>query len=377
VDSTVGLQMAYLKSWAARSHQPLRLRLPALLDGGGSASCMDAGEAASEFAADLAYLDPPYNQHSYLGNYHVWESLVRWDRPEVYGVAMKREDVRTRPSAFNRRGRHAAALRDVLERLRVRYLVVSFSDEGFLALDELRAMLAGRGRVREVAVVQPRHIGHRIGIHDLRGRKVGTPGPAHNREHLFVVECGAAAIRRAVRRAPAALRAPAAPRAARRAAPPDAGKRVRSARALMSGAYRPKLRIQGAARSGRARGGADERHFRPGDELGDHAGDDQCPGAPGARRHVERPARRVPAGGSLRAVDGREPAAHREPDLRPLGAGRPRRPGRRPGLRVLRRPGPSPTDQMKPAEPLGPAGLRWVRLADYEQPIELPQLTQR
>jgi adenine-specific DNA-methyltransferase len=226
VDSTVGLQMAYLKSWAARSHQPLRLRLPELLDGEGSASCMDAGEAAGTFEADLAYLDPPYNQHSYLGNYHVWESLVRWDRPEVYGVAMKREDVRTRPSAFNRRGQHAAALRDVLDRLRVRYLVVSFSDEGFLALDEVRAMLAGRGRVREAAVVQPRHIGHRIGIHDLRGRKVGTPGPAHNREHIFVVELGAVAARRAVRRAAAK------PRAAR----PIAGKRVRSPRALKLGA---------------------------------------------------------------------------------------------------------------------------------------------
>ncbi|HXJ70643.1 MAG TPA: DNA adenine methylase, partial [Verrucomicrobiae bacterium] len=37
VDSTVGLQMAYLKSWAPRALQPLRLRLPELLDGEGSA----------------------------------------------------------------------------------------------------------------------------------------------------------------------------------------------------------------------------------------------------------------------------------------------------------------------------------------------------
>ena len=228
VDSTVGLQMAYLKSWAARSHQPLRLGLPELLEGKGSASCLDAAAAAGAFEADLAYLDPPYNQHSYLGNYHVWESLVRWDRPEVYGVAMKREDVRTRPSAFNRRGQHAGALREVLDRLRARYLVVSFSDEGFLALDEVRAMLAERGRVREAAVIQPRHIGHKIGIHDLRGRKVGTPGPAHNREHLFVVELGAAAARRVVRRA--ARRAP----VASRTAGPGAGKRVRSPRALKS-----------------------------------------------------------------------------------------------------------------------------------------------
>jgi adenine-specific DNA-methyltransferase len=192
VDSTVGLQMAYLKSWAARSHQPLRLRVPELLEGEGSASGLDAREAAARFPADLAYLDPPYNQHSYLGNYHVWESLVRWDRPEVYGVAMKRTDVRTRGSDFNRRGAHAEAFREVLERVRARWLVVSFSDEGFLPLASVRALLAGRGAVTEAAVANPRYIGHKIGIHDLRGRKVGTPGPARNREHLFVVDTCAA-----------------------------------------------------------------------------------------------------------------------------------------------------------------------------------------
>jgi adenine-specific DNA-methyltransferase len=205
VDSTVGLQMAYLKQWAPRSYQPLRLRMPALLDGEGAASCLDAREAAGRLTADLAYLDPPYNQHSYLGNYHVWESLVRWDKPDVYGVAMKRIDVRTRGSAFNRRGQHAGALREVLERLRARWLVVSFSDEGFLALDELRALLGERGRVREAGIANPRYIGHKIGIHDALGRKVGTPGHAGNREHLFVVETGMARATVARRRRPLAV----------------------------------------------------------------------------------------------------------------------------------------------------------------------------
>lgn len=202
VDSTVGLQMAYLKRWAPRSHQPLVLRVPELLEGPGSASCLDAGEAAARFEADVAYLDPPYNQHSYLGNYHVWESLVRWDRPAVYGIAKKREDVRERRSAFNRRATMPAALRAVLERVRARWLVVSFSDEGFLAPGELRELLAGRGRVSEERIDHPRYIGHKIGIHDLAGRKVGTPGPARNREHLFVVDTRAA--RRVRRRAPVA-----------------------------------------------------------------------------------------------------------------------------------------------------------------------------
>jgi adenine-specific DNA-methyltransferase len=197
VDSTVGLQMAYLKSWAPRAHQPLRLRLPEILDGEGSASCLDAREAAALDPVDVAYLDPPYNQHSYLGNYHVWETLVRGDEPEVYGIACKRTDVRERGSAFNRRGTMETAFADVLARVRAKRIVVSFNDEGYLTLPRLRQLLAGRGRVREVSVAHPRYIGHRLGVYNLKGEKVGTPGPARNREHLFVVECGPAGARRA------------------------------------------------------------------------------------------------------------------------------------------------------------------------------------
>ena len=188
VDSTTGVQMAYLKGWSERSHQPLRLRVPELLPGKGSASCLDAGDAARRFPADLAYLDPPYNQHSYLGNYHVWESLVRWDKPEVYGVAMKRRDVRERGSAFNRRGGIEAALREVVEGLEARWILVSFSDEGYLAPEQVEAMLAPRGRVRRLEVPHRRYVGHRIGIYNPAGVKVGTPGHARNREMLFLVE---------------------------------------------------------------------------------------------------------------------------------------------------------------------------------------------
>ena len=71
---------------------------------------LDALDAARSIPADLVYLDPPYNQHKYVGNYHIWESLVRWDQPEVYGKARKRIDCKQRRSAFNSRPRMRAAL---------------------------------------------------------------------------------------------------------------------------------------------------------------------------------------------------------------------------------------------------------------------------
>jgi adenine-specific DNA-methyltransferase len=180
--------MAYLKSWAPRAQQPLRLRMPAVLPGPGGASCLDAAEAATRHSADLVYLDPPYNQHSYLGNYHVWESLIRWDKPEVYGVAMKRMDVRERPSAFNRRGEIEAAFRAVVMAARAKWLLVSFSDEGHMTPATVSAILAERGSVERMEMPYKRYVGHQIGIYNPRGEKVGTPGHGKNREMLFLVQ---------------------------------------------------------------------------------------------------------------------------------------------------------------------------------------------
>jgi len=62
VDSTTGVQMAYLKQWATRAHKDLELRLPELVDGIGHAYEGDAREIVRAHEVDLVYLDPPYNR---------------------------------------------------------------------------------------------------------------------------------------------------------------------------------------------------------------------------------------------------------------------------------------------------------------------------
>lgn len=192
VDSTAGLQMAYMKRWAPRALNDLELRLPRLLPrpaaGPCVATCADAERLAPCVEADLAYLDPPYNQHSYLRNYHVWETIVRWDRPEVYGVACKRADCRSRVSAFNGRRSIGPALARVVGALRCRALLVSFNDEGHLSRAELEAILRARGGHLEViAIPHDRYVGAKIGIHNPRGERVGTVGRLRNVEYLYVL----------------------------------------------------------------------------------------------------------------------------------------------------------------------------------------------
>jgi adenine-specific DNA-methyltransferase len=208
VDSTTGVQMAYVKQWAPRSAKPLELRVPELLDGPGRAILGDAVELTTTTPTvskpglghfDLAYLDPPYNQHRYFTNYHVWETLVAWDAPEAYGVARKRLDSRDQStrSAFNSKRTMPAALASVVQSVDCDLLVLSYNNESWLAMDELEAMCAGRGTVATLAFDSARYVGARIGIFDPSGRKVGRVSHLSNQE-LVVIAGEGTLVRRVV-----------------------------------------------------------------------------------------------------------------------------------------------------------------------------------
>ncbi len=191
VDSTTGVQMAYLKSWAPRAHRPLQLQRPDLLPGPGATVLGDALQTVDALPrVDLMYLDPPYNQHRYATNYHVWETLVRWDAPEHYGVACKRVDSRdlSRKSQFNVRRAMPLALAGVIARARAEVVLVSCNDETWVGPEPISGWLlnAGHESVTTLGFDAKRYVGAQIGVHDVHGRKVGTPGRLRNVEYLVV-----------------------------------------------------------------------------------------------------------------------------------------------------------------------------------------------
>ena len=214
VDSTTGVQMAYVKQWAPRSSNPLELRVPELLVGSGRAIQGDAvalvdghwpgqdgrGHGLGLGHFDLAYLDPPYNQHRYFTNYHVWETLVAWDAPEAYGVARKRLDARdpSTHSVFNSKRTMPAALASVVQSVDCDLLVLSYNNESWLALEELEAMCSvPRRAVATLSFDSARYVGARIGIFDPSGRKVGRVSHLSNQE-LLVIAGKPAMVRRVV-----------------------------------------------------------------------------------------------------------------------------------------------------------------------------------
>jgi adenine-specific DNA-methyltransferase len=191
VDSTTGVQMAYLKNWAPRSQRELELRVPPLLRGAGIAVRGDARDVVGALPrTELMYLDPPYNQHRYFTNYHVWETLVRWDRPEAYGVARKRIDSRddATKSVFNRKREMPVAFAELLGEVRADTVVVSYNDEAWITPAQMMGALrdAGHEEVRMLAFDAKRYVGAQIGIHSPAGVKVGAVSHLRNTEYLFV-----------------------------------------------------------------------------------------------------------------------------------------------------------------------------------------------
>jgi adenine-specific DNA-methyltransferase len=117
----------------------------------------DAQSLAERLASkeiDIAYLDPPYNQHPYGSNYHVLNSVVLWDKPPLSQQITRgtkaaiRLDWRTeRRSAYNYREEAGSAYQRLVDALNARYVLTSYSTDGTIPLDALLQANVARGQV--------------------------------------------------------------------------------------------------------------------------------------------------------------------------------------------------------------------------------------
>ena len=126
---------------------------------------------------DVAYLDPPYNQHPYGSNYFMLNLIANYRRPaDVSAIAGIPTDWKR--SGYNVRSRSLPLLGDLAETVDSRFLLVSFNDEGFIAPDEMHAML---GRLGSVDVIETQY-------NAFRGSRNFDNRPIHVTEQLFLVE---------------------------------------------------------------------------------------------------------------------------------------------------------------------------------------------
>lgn len=150
IANTVGHFDAYIKKEIA--YHPLYIQLIRPLEPKSvEIHKEDSNMLARKVMADVAYIDPPYNSRQYSRFYHIYENLVEWQKPELFGVAMK-------PKAQNMSAyctaSAPAAFRDLIQNLNVRYIAVSYnntydsksgSSKNKITLEQIKAILEERG----------------------------------------------------------------------------------------------------------------------------------------------------------------------------------------------------------------------------------------
>ena len=141
----------------------------------------DANVLARRIHVDLAYLDPPYNSRQYSRFYHVYENLVQWKKPRLFGTAMKPE-----AELMSDYCRKAAlsAFTDLVAHLDTRYLVVSYnntyhsksnSSENKIKLEDLEATLSKCGETK-------------VFSHQFNPFNSGKTEFDNHKEYLFITE---------------------------------------------------------------------------------------------------------------------------------------------------------------------------------------------
>ena len=95
---------------------------------------------------DLAYLDPPYNQHPYGSNYFMLNLILENKRPiEISNVSGIPHNWNR--SAYNRKQHAYTALSEIVNNIKAKYVLISFNSEGFISLDDMKQMLSKIGKV--------------------------------------------------------------------------------------------------------------------------------------------------------------------------------------------------------------------------------------
>ncbi|WP_462421306.1 DNA adenine methylase [Salinicoccus sp. Marseille-QA3877] len=135
-----GTYEAFLKHWDKRALNdfiisPLNFKNTLKLRGS-EVFQKDANILAREISGDIAYLDPPYTVTQYISAYHMFETIARYDYPEIKGIGGKR-DRNGQNSFYSQRSRVLHQFEDLFRQLNFKHILLSYNNKGLVDLEEL------------------------------------------------------------------------------------------------------------------------------------------------------------------------------------------------------------------------------------------------
>lgn len=161
VDSSVGHHVSYLKQWAPRAYNTMKMVVPKLIIDNKEHKVFnnEIFDLLDDIEVDLAYYDPPYGSSNelmppsrvrYASYYHIWKTVCLNDKPKLTGVANRREDVSDviAGSIFeefrkNENDRYIVidALKKLIKKTKAKYVVLSYNNNGRATFDAITEIL--------------------------------------------------------------------------------------------------------------------------------------------------------------------------------------------------------------------------------------------
>lgn len=141
VSNIAGVYGAYLKHWDMRTYNDLTLKVPRITNSVGFSVFynQNCDLLLPNITGELLYADPPYNARQYLPNYHILETIARYDNPNIHGVTGMRNYEQQRSDFCTVKGVEAA-FRRMIENANVHYVLISYNNEGLLSTERLSAL---------------------------------------------------------------------------------------------------------------------------------------------------------------------------------------------------------------------------------------------
>lgn len=105
----------------------------------------DINKVTEKVKGDILYLDPPYNHRQYATNYHLLETIAKYDKPKIHGKTGLR-DYQNQKSLYCSRTQVKKAFKDLILKAKVKYIFLSYNNEGLMTLDDIKEIMSLRGK---------------------------------------------------------------------------------------------------------------------------------------------------------------------------------------------------------------------------------------
>lgn len=142
VSNIAGTYGAYLKHWDKRAYKNLELvKLDTLRNYKDNKSYnKDSNELIKNISGDILYIDPPYNSRQYAPNYHVLETISRYDNPEITGKTGMRpyKDLK---SKYCLKKEALDSFSHLIKNAQFKHIITSYSTEGIMCIEDIEKAL--------------------------------------------------------------------------------------------------------------------------------------------------------------------------------------------------------------------------------------------